>query len=92
MTFDGITYAPEDHDRLKTLLARVRLLMSDGAQRTLAQIQYECGGSEASVSARLRDLRKEENGGHKVTGTRLKGGLWVYAVEERDASGQRVMF
>ncbi len=80
--FDGITYDPDlDHDRLKTLLGRVRELMSDGTWRTLADIRQACGGSEAGVSARLRDLRKERFGKHRVERRRKTEGLWEYRVE-----------
>ena len=43
-----------DRARLATLQQKVEALMRDGAWRTLAQISAACGGSEASVSARLR--------------------------------------
>ena len=93
MTFDGKTIDDaKDHDRLKTLLDRVRRYMSDGHPRTLSQIQAECGGSEASVSARLRDLRKDKHGGHQIDRERLGGGLFVYRLVAREDGGQRVMF
>ena len=61
--FDGETYKPEhDHARLTSQLARVRKLMSDGAWRTLEQIGTSTGSPPASVSARLRDLRKSKFG------------------------------
>ena len=49
----------DDQERLSSLLERVKALMSDGNARTLAQIAQKTGGTESSVSARLRDLRKE---------------------------------
>jgi len=49
-----------------TLLDRVRDAMSDGEWHELSEIKNSCGGSDASVSARLRDLRKEKYGGHTV--------------------------
>jgi hypothetical protein len=82
-TFDGATFEPElDHDRLLTLLNRVRDLMADGNWRTLAQIVQACGGTEASVSARLRDLRKPKFGAHDVRRRRVCGadGLFEYRV------------
>lgn len=79
VAFDGVTYDPDqDHKRLKGQLWRVFQLMSDGKWRTLAEIAIEAGGSEASVSARLRDLRKEQYGGREVLHERVKGGLWRY--------------
>lgn len=59
--FDGATYdKSKDGERLTGLMGRVHALMSDDQWRTLAQIVTECGGTEASVSARLRDLRKDK--------------------------------
>jgi len=67
------------------LLDRVRDLMRDGRWRTLAEIVELCGGSEAGVSARLRDLRKPQHGGRRVE-RRRRGeprlGLWEYRLEE----------
>lgn len=80
--FGGITAkrALDDY-RLKSLLHRVYRLMYDHRWRTLAEIQKEVGGSEAGVSARLRDLRKEKFGGHVIEKRRKgegKRGLWSY--------------
>ncbi len=72
-----------DHVRLITLLARVRNLMEDGQWRTLEEIQGRAGGTEASVSARLRDLRKAKHGGYTVERRRrgeLAAGLHEYRV------------
>lgn len=40
--------------------------MLDGVWRTLGEIQAQVGGSEASVSARLRDLRKDGFGSYLI--------------------------
>lgn len=64
---DGGTYEPE-HDRAR-LGAQARLVwdvMIDGTWRTLAELADRTGAPEASVSARLRDLRKPEWGGYEV--------------------------
>ncbi|MDA8117156.1 MAG: hypothetical protein M0000_07305 [Actinomycetota bacterium] len=58
---------PRTTSRLRQQLARVQQLMSDGRWRTLADISQATSDPEASVSARLRDLRKQEFGGHTVT-------------------------
>ena len=77
--FDGETYDPElDRKRLTGQLLRVYTLMSDGAWRTLAQIAKEAQGSESSVSARLRDLRKARFGQYRIDKRRVTGGLWEY--------------
>lgn len=73
-----------DGPRLERLLDRVRALMSDGAWRTLAEIVEHVGGSEAGVSARLRDLRKAPI--RAEVERRRRGdprlGLWEYRVRE----------
>ena len=76
-TFD----ADRDGNRLATLHDRVYAYMADGQWRTLHQIARECGGTEASVSARLRDMRREKYGAHKVHRQHLAHGLWVYSLE-----------
>ena len=79
--FGGFTYEPErDYERLRTQLARVYRLMQDGQWRTLALIRKETGDqdSEAAISARLRDFRKEKFGGHVVERMSLGGGLFTY--------------
>ncbi len=66
--FDGQTCdAPFDSKRLSGQLEKVYRLMIDGEWRTLAQIRTAIGaGSEAAISARLRDLRKPKFGSHTV--------------------------
>ena len=85
MAFDGDTF-DQQHDgkRLGTLLESVRRLMADSEWRTLSEIRKKIGrGSEASLSARLRDLRKPKFGGLTVE-RRRRGdpslGLWEYRV------------
>jgi len=82
--FSGSTYCPTtDAPRLSRQLDRVRDMMSDGQWRTLAQIATATGCSEASASARLRDLRKARFGGHTVERRRVPGGrgLHLYRLE-----------
>jgi hypothetical protein len=80
---DGDTYDPViDHGRLNAQSKRVYGLMRDGNWRTLREISTATGDPEASVSARLRDLRKAKFGGYEV-GRRRRGessGLWEYRV------------
>lgn len=79
---DGQTFNPDlDAERLNTQGARVWQLMRDSNWRTLSEIQAECGGSEAGVSARLRDFRKREWGGNTVRRRRRgdsRNGLYEY--------------
>lgn len=65
--FDGATFdAALDGDRLRRQLGRVFELMRDGAWRSLPEIAAATGDGEASVSARIRDLRKRKFGSHDV--------------------------
>jgi len=77
--FSGATINPaKDAPRLSRQLDRVRDMMSDGQWRTLAQVAASCGCSEASASARLRDLRKARFGGHTVERRRVPGGRGLH--------------
>ena len=78
--FDGDTYECEiDHDRLNTQLQSVKKLMADGDWRTLDDISAMIPGSIASISARLRDLRKTKFGGYTVERRRCGvAGLFEY--------------
>lgn len=83
LNFDGPTYDPAlDGERLGTQLDRVRdmLLGHRGEWFTLAELQRAAGGSEAGVSARVRDLRKVRNGGHNVLRRRRSEGTWEYSI------------
>lgn len=65
--FDGATYDHDrDHLRLGDQAQRVVDLISDGEWRTLGEIASTTGDPEASVSARLRDLRKPKFGSHEI--------------------------
>lgn len=79
--FDGATFSPVlDGSRLTSQLWHVRQLMSNGNWWTLAALAEGVNGTEAAVSARLRDLRKPRFGGHHVEkkrDTSLKG-VWLY--------------
>jgi hypothetical protein len=78
--FDGETYdPPKDHARLSKQLDRVFALMRDGRYRTLAELSACVGAPEGSVSARLRDLRKQKFGGWVVDRKRI-GNLHHYAI------------
>lgn len=82
--FGGATFVPQrDGARLTRQLSRVRALMLDGKWRTLREISEALGGEpEASVSARLRDLRANRNGGYIVDREAVPGqrGLFKYRV------------
>lgn len=80
--YDGITYSPDfDYQRLESQLERIQALMGDHEWRTLSQIRNVIGGSEAGISARLRDCRKEKFGSYIVNRRRVgdpSSGLFQY--------------
>jgi len=79
--FDGATFSPVlDGSRLTSQLWHVRQLMSDGHWWTLTSLAEGVNGTEAAVSARLRDLRKPRFGGHHVEKKRdaSRKGVWLY--------------
>lgn len=82
--FDGQTYVQSlDGTRLFAQLEKVKTLMSDGRWRTLREMAALVQAPEASVSARLRDLRKPKFGGYTVERRRRgepKRGLFEYRV------------
>jgi hypothetical protein len=64
---DGVTYeASRDGIRLNRQARVVAGVMKDGLWRSLREIADQTGQPEASVSARLRDLRKARFGGSTV--------------------------
>lgn len=80
--FDGDTFVPEfDEERLTGQWERVYSLMKDNQWRTLLEIESITHDPQASISARLRDFRKERFGSH-VINRRRRGypekGLFEY--------------
>src|SRR5258706_8981862 len=76
---DGKTYDHDrDKDRLNLQQAIVFKAMQDGRWRTLARIHAMTGAPEASISARLRDLRKDKFGGHEVERRYVERGVFEY--------------
>lgn len=61
-----------------TALEAVKNEMMDGGWHPLSYLSDKTGVREASVSARLRDLRKPEFGGHTVERQRMPNGHFVY--------------
>lgn len=77
--FDGKTFDPvKDASRLRVQLDKVRSVMLGGGWHTLKQIAENVGASEASCSARLRDLRKIRYG--------------AYVIDRRGVHGRRGLF
>ena len=80
-SLDGATYNPAiDGARLGKQFMRVWDVMQRGGWMTLAEIAEITQCPESSVSARLRDFRKEKFGGHTVERRRVdsEGGQWAY--------------
>lgn len=78
-TFDGKTFDQQrDGKRLGSQLDSVKALMLDGKWHQLPELVNRCGGTEASVSARLRDLRKEKFGGYTIDRRYVKHGIFEY--------------
>ena len=79
--FGGTTFDQQrDGPRLARQTRTVFDLMADGKFRTLREISRSCNEPEASVSARLRDLRKTRFGSYNVERRHVAAGLWEYRV------------
>lgn len=61
-------------------LEAVFKIMVDGEWRTLRTISDESGYPEASISARLRDIRKSDFYGRYTMESCRRNGSWVYRV------------
>lgn len=76
---DGVTFDPaRDTSRLNRQALAVWRVMRDGQWHTLAELSGATGYPEASVSARLRDLRKRRFGSRRVDRMYLGDGLHAY--------------
>lgn len=73
-----------DFDRLNTQAADVWRVLAKDSRRwhTLASLSRATGHPEASVSARLRDFRKPEFGGHEIETVR-QGNVFLYRLKIR---------
>ena len=82
--FDGITINHErDNGRLQSQLRVVTAYVLSNSARpwwTLAELARATGYPEASISARLRDLRKPKFGGYTVEREYVERGLFRYRV------------
>jgi hypothetical protein len=85
--FDGATYeASKDQQRLSRQLRGVYEAVRVPGWYTLRQLSEIAHASEASVSARLRDLRKDKFGGFTIERRRVSGGLFEYRLVSHMAS------
>lgn len=76
---DGSTYVHErDARRLSRQHNRVLAVLQDGKEHTLAELREKTGDPEASISARIRDLRKPRFGSHVIERRYVERGLHTY--------------
>ena len=76
---DGSTYVRNrDRDRLNRQARLVYLAILDDSWHTLPELSRRTGEPEASISARLRDLRKPRFGRHIIERRYAGQGLWEY--------------
>lgn len=78
-TFDGATFdAERDAERLASQYGEVFRLMADARWRTPREMEALTGHPWASISARLRDMRKPRFGAHVVNRRYAGNGLYEY--------------
>lgn len=65
--FAGSDYVPErDNPRLGRQIDRIKDVLQTGQAYTLGEFAQKTGDPEASISAQLRHLRKEQHGSHDI--------------------------
>jgi hypothetical protein len=92
------TLTPADEKRITKQRDAVLKLMLSGNWLTLSELsqllerEYGRKFPEASVSARLRDLRKRRYGSYRVDHRRREGGSgwWEYRLAEREAAKKQL--
>lgn len=76
---DGSTFSrSRDGVRLNEQCQDVFNFLSDNCWHTLREAHERTGHPEASISARIRDLKKERFGGFKISKRYINNGLWQY--------------
>lgn len=86
---DGDTFdARRDTDRLNRQMHNVYTLMADHDWHTLVELSGRADAPEASVSARIRDLRKPKFGGHTIDRRYVHAGVWEYRMVPPDETPQ----
>jgi hypothetical protein len=77
--FDGDDYQPDrDKPRLTGQIKEVFSFISDQKWHTVHRIAAITGHPEPSVSAQLRNLRKERFGGHTIDRKYAGDGLYLF--------------
>ena len=83
--FDGDDYNDRrDRVRLTGQLERVYKFISDGGWHSVEEIAQATGDPATSVSAQLRNLRKERFGDHDVETKRHGEGFYVYRLNNAE--------
>lgn len=75
---DGIELSELDNKRLNVQLEKVKREMGCGGWFTLQELSEKVGAPTASISARIRDLRKTKFGGHQVLRRKRERGVFEY--------------
>lgn len=76
---DGESFdSQRDETRLNKQARRVFSIMSDHGWHTLAELEDRTGDTSASISARIRDLRKPRFGAYTVERRYVAQGVWEY--------------
>ena len=76
--FDGDDLLPRDISRIRGTLEAVKNALAGGRWWTLKELTETCGGSEAGISARLRDCRKVKHGALTIERRRRTSSQWEY--------------
>lgn len=63
-----------------TQIERVMLAIKDGQWKTLEEVSEITGDTTPSISARLRDLRKPQFGGHTILRRKVNANLFEYKI------------
>ena len=90
--YDGSNYVRDlDRIRLSGQMKSIYYVMIDYEWRTLNEIAMITGFGEASISAQLRNLRKERFGGY-IVNKRRRGekekGIWEYSLIGKPIQGE----
>lgn len=72
---------PDQSESLPNQIERIFHLMKDGTFRSLDEIHRITGDSTASISAQLRNLKKERFGRHTLNKVYCGEGLWKYQIK-----------
>ena len=87
MVFDGVTYDHvRDSHRLGTQLESIRDFMEGRGYVTLKEVEDYTGYPQASISAQIRNLRKDRFGKRTISREHISGGLYKYKLEAKTSA------